>query len=101
MLDSATICLILIVYFGLISLASMVVTICDKVRSRKGQWRVSENTLLILSALGGSVAMYLTMHIIRHKTRHIKFMVGIPIIILFQLIAVWYFMGGGSVSFPR
>ncbi len=92
-MDSITVSLIFACYIGLISLVSMIVTVCDKSRSQKGKWRVPEKTLILLSALGGSLAMYLTMHIIRHKTRHIKFMLGIPIIMLFQIIAVWYVMG--------
>ena len=42
--------------------------------------------LLLLSALGGSLAMYITMLLIRHKTKHIKFMLGIPIIMVFQAV---------------
>lgn len=91
---------VLLIYLGVISLVSIIVTIADKVKSIKGAWRVPEKTLLILSALGGSVAMYLTMHIIRHKTRHIKFMLGIPIIMLFQIIAVWYVISQGILPLP-
>ena len=51
--------------------------------------------LLLLAALGGSVSMYITMLGIRHKTRHPKFMVGIPVIFVLQiallLFAVWRF----------
>ena len=47
--------------------------------------RTPEKTLLILSALGGSVAMLITMLLIRHKTKHVKFMLGIPIIIILQV----------------
>jgi len=50
--------------------------------------RTRESTLLLLSALGGSVAMLATMLIIRHKTKHVKFMLGIPLIILLQAAAV-------------
>ena len=50
-------------------------------------------SLLLLSALGGSVAMYVTMLMIRHKTRHSKFMIGIPIIILFQAVVLLYLSG--------
>lgn len=72
----------------MISLISVIVTIADKRKAKKGAWRVPEATLLLLSALGGSVAMYLTMHLIRHKTKHIKFMLGIPVIILVQVVVV-------------
>lgn len=93
--------MLFVIYAALISTLSVIVTIMDKVRAVKRQWRVPENTLLILSALGGSLAMYLTMLVIRHKTRHIKFMLGIPIIMLFQGIALWYvFIYQGAVQLP-
>lgn len=68
------------------SLISIYVTIYDKRMAKKGGWRVPEATLLLLSALGGSLAMYITMLLIRHKTKHIKFMIGIPIIMVFQAV---------------
>ena len=57
-----------------------------KKMAKKGGWRVPEAALLLLSALGGSLAMYITMLLIRHKTKHIKFMLGIPIIMVFQAV---------------
>lgn len=74
------------VYLALVSVISVSITIADKVKARAGAWRVPEATLLLFSALGGSVAMYITMQLIRHKTRHIKFMLGIPLIFMFQVI---------------
>ena len=82
----------ILLYLAGISLVSVCVTIADKQKARAGAWRVPEATLLLLSALGGSAAMYLTMHLIRHKTKHIKFMLGIPLIIVFQIIIVLYFL---------
>lgn len=76
------------IWLGLISLVSIIVTILDKIKAVTHKWRVKESTLLILSALGGSVAMYITMHIIRHKTRKLKFMLGIPLIFILQLVLV-------------
>ena len=75
-------------YFAAISLVAMIVTIQDKCAARKSSWRVKERTLLFVSLLGGSVAMFLTMCGIRHKTKHAKFMVGIPVIIILQIAAV-------------
>lgn len=71
----------------LISLISIIVTVSDKVRAKRGANRVPEATLIFLSVLGGSFAMLITMLIIRHKTKHPKFMVGIPVIILLQAVA--------------
>lgn len=78
-------------YLVCISVVSAAVTVSDKRRAKRpGARRTPERTLLLFSALGGSAAMLLTMFLIRHKTRHIKFMLGIPIILLFQTVAALY-----------
>ena len=78
---------ILLAYIAVMSLVSIVICIYDKKISKKNkvELRIPEKTLLILSALGGSVAMFITMLIIRHKTKHVKFMLGIPIIMIVQI----------------
>ena len=77
-----------IYYLIFISLVSFFITCYDKFCAIKGMRRISERNLLTLSVLGGSVAMYITMHIIRHKTKYSKFMVGIPVIIIMQIIVL-------------
>ncbi len=73
------------IYLSLISLVAIVVTCYDKIAAKhRPRHRTPEATLLFISALGGSVAMLATMFIIRHKTKHAKFMVGIPVIIALQ-----------------
>ncbi len=79
----------LYIYLIIINLIAVIVTIHDKRAAVKGTWRVKENTLLLISALGGSPAMYLTMLLIRHKTRKPKFMVGIPMILIAELIIIY------------
>ena len=83
-------------YIAVISLISIIVCIYDKIAAKHNpKHRTREATLLLLSALGGSVAMFITMQIIRHKTKHVKFMLGIPLIIIAQIAAiaaVWYFI---------
>ena len=73
-------------YIIAISIVSVIVCCYDKIASKHmTKHRTRERTLLLLSALGGSIAMLVTMLIIRHKTKHIKFMLGIPLIIVAQL----------------
>ena len=85
-----------LIYLAIISLISIIVCIYDKKISKKNkvELRIPEKVLLILGAIGGSVAMLITMLIVRHKTKHFKFMVGIPVIIIAQiaLIAGTYFL---------
>lgn len=79
-------------YFALISVISVAVTCYDKsVSKKRGARRVSEAMLLFLSALGGSLAMLATMLFIRHKTKHVKFMLGIPLIIAAQIFIIVFF----------
>ncbi len=79
---------ILTVYLIAISVTAVALTIYDKYAAIRDKWRVSERTLFVISAIGGGVAMLVTMMLIRHKTRKLSFMIGIPTIILFQLAVV-------------
>jgi uncharacterized membrane protein YsdA (DUF1294 family) len=67
---------------------AIIFTLKDKNAAQKRKWRIEERTLLIISALGGSVAMLFTMRLIRHKTKHKKFMIGIPVLIILQIAVV-------------
>lgn len=77
-------------YITVLSIVSVIVTAHDKLSAERGGRRVPEKTLLALSALGGSAVMLLMMCLIRHKTRHKKFMIGIPLIIILQVLALFY-----------
>lgn len=78
--------LVLCAYLAVISIISVIVTIYDKwAAKRRPKKRIRESSLLALALAGGSVAMFAAMLIIRHKTRHAKFMVGLPIVIAVQL----------------
>ena len=63
----------------------------DKQRAKLNQWRISEKTLFILALIGGSIGGILGMYTFRHKTKHLKFTLGFPAIVLFQIIAVCLF----------
>ena len=85
---------IFLVYLAVISFVAFVMTVWDKHCARRGKWRVPERSLITVSLLGGSVMMLLTMKLVRHKTKHPKFMVGIPVIIVLQFVAaevVYYY----------
>ena len=89
LLDNKILLLFALAYLLIISIVSICVTIYDKwAAKRRPQARTRESTLLLLSALGGSVAMLLTMLGIRHKTKHIKFMLGIPLILILQIALI-------------
>ncbi len=71
-----------LIYVAVVSVIGVIFTVYDKIASKKcknGRGRVPENTLMYLGFLGGALPMYITMRIIRHKTKHKKFMVGLPV----------------------
>ena len=87
-----------IMYLIFMSSLAFVVTAYDKIASKKlPEHRTRERSLLLISALGGSVVMLLTMLTIRHKTKHPKFMLGIPIIILLQVASIWALLHFGVI----
>ena len=90
-IENNKILFIALLYFAVVSLISVIVCVYDKVVSKRNQveLRVPEKMLLFLSFIGGSVAMFITMLLIRHKTKHVKFMVGIPLIMLLQTAAIF------------
>ena len=75
-------------YLAAISVVSVIVCVYDKFAAKKDLQRISEKNLLLLSAIGGALAMYITMRIIRHKTKHTKFMLGLPVIFLLQIAVI-------------
>lgn len=62
----------------------------DKLKARRGAWRIPESTLMGVAAIGGSVGALIGMYRFRHKTRHVKFTLGIPLILIAQIaLAIW------------
>ncbi|MDO4608409.1 MAG: DUF1294 domain-containing protein [Clostridia bacterium] len=82
----------LLVYLIIISGISVAFCSLDKSRAKNGGRRISEKTLFIVSALGGAMAMFVSMLRIRHKTKHLRFMLGLPAIIIAQFILLLSFL---------
>lgn len=79
----------LLLYLLLINAAGLVLMLADKIRARNGAWRISELTLMLTAALGGSVGVHMGMYLFRHKTRHPKFTLGVPAILTVQILLAW------------
>lgn len=79
------------VYLLEINLAALLLCAIDKRRAAKGMWRVSEGALLLSAVLGGSAGLLLGMGLLRHKTKHKRFAIGVPLILATQL-ALAYFL---------
>ncbi len=77
-------------YLPEINLATLLLCAIDKRRARKKAWRVPEGMLLLSAALGGSVGLLAGMLLLRHKTRHKLFVLGVPAILILQTILSFY-----------
>lgn len=84
--------LLLLVYFLSVSFYSAALTCTDKRLAVKGGRRIPEKKLFGAALLGGGAAMYITMRIIRHKTLHKRFMIGLPLIILLQTVLLCFIL---------
>ena len=79
---------LLLIYLAVISLVAIILTVADKAKAKREAWRIPEATLMLVGLFGGALLMYVTMKTIRHKTKHKKFMIGLPLeIALHALIA--------------
>lgn len=77
-------------YLLIINAFSLLLMHEDKRRARKKLWRIPESTLMATAIAGGSVGALLGMYAFRHKTRHRKFTLGIPAILILQITAAWF-----------
>ena len=80
----------LIIYLLAVNAATFIVYGIDKYKAKHAKWRISEATLLLLAAFGGSVGAWCGMKVWHHKTMHKKFKYGVPVIFILQVVfAIW------------
>lgn len=78
------------VYLIAANLAAFALMGADKRRAQRCRWRIPERTLFLSALVGGSLGAILGMYFFHHKTKHLHFVVGLPLILLAQLIlGVW------------
>jgi len=77
----------LIVYLLIVNAIGFILMLVDKIKAKKNLWRIPEATLFLVAVIGGSIGSILGMYTFRHKTKHIKFIVGMPLILAVQVVA--------------
>ena len=77
----------LLIYLVLINAVGFALMLIDKYKAKKNLWRIPEATLLGVAAVGGSIGALAGMYTVRHKTKHLKFILGIPAILAVQIVA--------------
>ena len=83
---------IILGYLLAVNITSFLLYGIDKYKAKKGRWRISEATLLLMAVIGGSIGAWVGMRIWHHKTMHKKFKYGIPVIIIFQVALAVYLL---------
>ncbi|MBU5347848.1 hypothetical protein AK95_29605 [Paenibacillus sp. LC231] len=83
----------LIVWFIFINAVAYLVMSEDKRRARMGRDRVPERTLFLLAAIGGALGVWIAMYRKRHKTRHLSFKMGVPLLLVVNVALYTYFWG--------
>lgn len=79
-----------LIYLGVINLVAFVLYGIDKWKATHGKWRIKEATLIGIAIVGGSIGALVGMKAFRHKTKHKKFTIGVPVILAIQVAAVLY-----------
>ena len=82
----------IICYLLAVNITSFFLYGIDKYKAKKGKWRISEATLLLMAVIGGSIGAWTGMRLWHHKTMHKKFKYGIPIIIILQVALAVYLL---------
>jgi uncharacterized membrane protein YsdA (DUF1294 family) len=78
----------LLYYLLIVNAIAFLLMLIDKQKPRKNKWRISEAALMFSAVLGGSVGALLGMYTFRHKTKQLKFTLGIPTILVLQIFLV-------------
>lgn len=81
-----------ILYLLIINAAGFLSMLLDKHKAKKNAWRIPERTLLAIACFGGSIGSILGMQLFRHKTRHFKFSVALPLILAVQMVAATWLL---------
>ncbi len=82
-----------VLYLIIVNAIAFILMLADKRKAKKKQWRIPEKVLFGSAIIGGSIGAILGMYTFRHKTKHTSFIVGMPVILILQVIAlVVYFL---------
>lgn len=80
----------IVIYVIIINVIGFLSMFIDKQKAKRGNWRIPEKTLVTIALLGGSIGGLLGMHIFRHKTHKPRFSIGFPVILVVQILLVFY-----------
>ena len=80
----------ILLYLLMVNLIGFFMMWSDKRRAKWGKWRIPEQTLFIVTALGGGIGTIAGMYTFWHKTKKLKFTIGLPVLVILEIILVIY-----------
>ena len=81
----------IIIYLIIINIIGFLIMYIDKQKAKKGNWRIPEKTIFLVTLLGGGIGTISGMYAFRHKTQKMNFVIGLPVITILEIIAIIYF----------
>lgn len=82
----------ILLYLLIINLFGFFIMWLDKRKSKRGEWRIQEKTIFIITALGGGFGTIAGMYTFRHKTQKLNFTIGLPLITILEIAGVIYYI---------
>ena len=80
---------LILLYLLIVNALGFLLMLVDKRNAQKNLWRIPESTLLLMATIGGSIGSLAGMYKFRHKTKHVKFTLGVPAILIAQIVLVY------------
>ena len=80
----------ILLYLLIINLIGFFMMWSDKRKAKKGKWRIPEQTLFIVTAIGGGIGTIAGMYTFRHKTKKLKFTIGLPALVILEILIIIY-----------
>lgn len=82
----------IVIYLIAINLIGFLAMGIDKLKAKRASWRIPENTLFMFTILGGGIGTIAGMYTFRHKTKKLKFTIGMPVLFILEIVIIIYFM---------
>lgn len=88
----------MLLYIVVINIIGLLLMKWDKYLARKQKWRIPENRIWLIALVGGAFGTTMGMYMFRHKTKHMKFILFLPILAILQVIGLIYWQFGDILS---
>lgn len=83
---------VIYIYLAIVNIAAFIIMGIDKYKAHRHKWRISERSIFTVGLIGGGVGVLLGMGIFRHKTKHLKFTLGIPAVVILNIALFGYIL---------